>query len=556
MRLDPPTSSGTTVVDPPRRSTASGSLALGSSSGSTASLTTATSPHQALLRDEMVRTRKFSYAGILVALAAASALSVLPGEYVTTRIFACAIACSVVGHFYLIYRTRDPATFHNSVAVAIGWCSPVLAVASAIPYFGPFSPITIVPVFGIYFTSLGQNLVLAASIYTTYALTQAVCAVLIITRVADMGMIHPDQLSTTAQILLEGLIQLVLATTFAVARSSRRSSLIAIGELEQATRVIAQREALLQEARQELQRALGAGRGRFTAQVIGAYQLGDLIGRGGMGEVYEAVDTRTQRVVAIKMLGATSLGNASHVQRFLRELRTAAALDSPNIVRVLDVGEDPLPHLVMERLHGRDLAALVRERPMAPAAFLDMLRQVGAGITVAGAAGVVHRDLKPQNVFLDGATWKILDFGVSRLTDASDTLTAGNLVGTPTYMAPEQARGEPVDHRADLYALAAIAYRVLTGHPPFASGELADMLYRVVHAAPRRPTSLAKLPDDVDLALAIGLAKDRTQRFATAGELTDAIAAALDGALPDELRLRGHLLVARGVWGDEVVTCS
>src|SRR6185436_10836333 len=121
---------------------------------------------------------------------------------------------------------------------------------------------------------------------------------------------------------------------------------------------------------------------------------------------------------------------------------------------------------------------------------------------------IIHRDLKPQNLFVASGTWKILDFGVSRVADTGDTLTAGHVVGTPGYMAPEQARGAAVDHRTDLYALAAIAYRVLTGHAPFSGGEIADLIYRVVHTAPGRPTVLAKLPADVDLALAIGLAKD------------------------------------------------
>jgi len=341
---------------------------------------------------------------------------------------------------------------------------------------------------------------------------------------------------------------MILAATFFVARASRRSQLVAIGELERAVRAVAQREALLQEAREELQRARGSGRGRFTEQAIGRYRLGELIGRGAMGEVYEAVDTRSSETVAIKMLASTSLGNAHHVQRFLRELRTASTLDSPNVVRVIEVGEEPLPHLVMERLYGRDLAAILRERAMSHAKIVDVLRQVGAGITVAGAAGIIHRDLKPQNVFLAGTTWKVLDFGVSRIADTGDTLTAGHVVGTPSYMAPEQARGDNVDHRADLYSLAAIAYRALTGHSPFSGVDLADLLYRVVHTAPRRPSSLAVLHEDADLVLAIGLAKDPNDRFAKAVELADALEVALAGQLGDALRARGRSLVNDGAW--------
>jgi serine/threonine-protein kinase len=343
------------------------------------------------------------------------------------------------------------------------------------------------------------------------------------------------------QIICQLLIQLVLAGTFVIARGSRKSQLAAIGELEKAVRAVAQREALLEEAREELRRAAGSGRGRFTDQMIGKYRLGDVIGRGAMGEVYEATDAAGEHV-AVKMLSQASLGNAHHVQR---------------VVRVLDVGREPLPHLVMERLRGRDLSAILRGKTkssMSHEQIIDMLRQAGTGITAAGAAGIIHRDLKPQNLFLAGKTWKVLDFGVSRVAEASDTLTAGQVVGTPAYMAPEQARGGAVDHRTDLYALAAIAYRALTGHTPFSGGEIVDLLYRVVHGAPRRPSTLAKLPADVDLVLALGLAKEPADRFATAAELVDAIAAALAGNLSPALRDRARALELDGAWAKPRLT--
>jgi len=268
-----------------------------------------------------------------------------------------------------------------------------------------------------------------------------------------------------------------------------------------------------------------------------------------MGEVYESVDPATAQPVAIKMLAQTSLGNPDHVQRFLRELRTATAIESPNVVKVFEVGEEPLPYLVMERLNGRDLATLLREkRVLSPERVVDLIRQAGAGITAAGAAGIIHRDLKPQNLMLAGTTWKVLDFGVSRLADSGDSLTAGHVVGTPAYMAPEQARGGEVTHRTDLYALAAIAYRALTAHAPHAGGDIADVLYRVVHVGPRRPGSLASLPDDVGLVLAIGLAKDPADRFTSAAELADALQAAFARSLDEPTRTRGKRLVARGAW--------
>jgi serine/threonine-protein kinase len=340
----------------------------------------------------------------------------------------------------------------------------------------------------------------------------------------------------------------VLLGTYAIARLSRRTVLAAVGELERAIRQIAVREALLFEARAELERALKSGRGRFSDQTIGGYVLAEVIGRGAMGEVYAAADAN-ERPVAVKVLSQSSLGNRDHVLRFQRELRTAAALVADNIVRVLDVGDSPVPYLVMERLEGQTLAELLRtKKTLPPSELCDLIRQVGAGISVAAAAGIVHRDLKPQNVFLHKTTWKVLDFGVARAIDQGDTLTSGQIVGTPSYMAPEQASGGKVDHLTDLYALAAIAYRALTGVPPFVAREVAETLYRVVHSSPRRPTELIEAPGDVELVLAIGMAKRPRERFSTANELATALTSAFAGKLPDDIRARGLALVRAGAW--------
>jgi serine/threonine-protein kinase len=267
-----------------------------------------------------------------------------------------------------------------------------------------------------------------------------------------------------------------------------------------------------------------------------------------MGEVYAATDANG-REVAVKLLSQASLGNANHVLRFLRELRTAAGLQSANVVRVIDVGENPVPYLVMEKLEGKTLADMLKNQRALPAGeVLELVRQVGSGITAAAAAGIVHRDLKPQNVFKHGAVWKILDFGVARAIDSGDTLTAGHVVGTPSYMAPEQAAGATVDHCTDLYALAAIAYRSLTGYPPYAAGEIAETLYRVVHTLPRRPSELVELPPDVDLVLAIGLAKNPGRRFTSAQELSDALYHAYSQTLPERVRQRGMALEREGAW--------
>jgi serine/threonine-protein kinase len=366
----------------------------------------------------------------------------------------------------------------------------------------------------------------------------------------DIGLVQAGNLDLRQQIILQSLVQFVFAATLVIARLSRRAQRLAVEELEREVRLSAHREALLIEAREQLDRALRPGHGRFSGQQIGAYELGRVLGRGAMGEVYEA--TGPAGPVAIKLLSQTSLGNATHVMRFFRELRTAAAIEAPNVVLVLEVGEHPVPYLVMERLDGKSLADVLRSRrAMVPADVVELIRQVGAGITAAAAAGVVHRDLKPQNVFRHGEIWKILDFGVARALDQGDTLTAGQIVGTPSYMAPEQATGATVDHATDLYALAAISYRALTGHAPHASGDLAETLYRVVHTAPRRPSDLSpRLPHEVDLVLAIGLAKHSADRFASAVEFAHALEDALAGELAPDVRARGFALVRAGAWAD------
>jgi len=222
-------------------------------------------------------------------------------------------------------------------------------------------------------------------------------------------------------------------------------------------------------------------------------------------------------------------------------------------VRVLGASGagDPIPYLVMERLHGQTLTQLLRSSPP-PEQLVEMLAQVGTAIEEAWAQGIVHRDLKPHNLFLadtaEGPTWKVLDFGIAALGDHGGTLTEGHIVGTPAYMAPEQARGERIDARVDVYALAAIAYRWLTGRP-VCFGDLRASIYQVVHLMPARPGALAELAPDVDAVLAIGLAKDPAARWARISELREALSAALAGTLDPALRERASGILARQPWG-------
>lgn len=539
-----PTSTSTTAPPPgsrPRPQTPYPPTSAGSS-------TTIGSPLEALERDELMRTRRFCLIGALIGLCGGGSTMLLPGDPTASAVTLSAVGCALAAILFLYVRTSDPVKFRKPTTL-LGWYIPAVCVCSAIPYFGVFSPAPLVLVLGVYFTGLGKSSALAAAVYVTCAGAQAVMATLVITHaVPDTGIVQIMPLGMREKWVVQGLVQIVLLGTYITARISRRTALAAVGELERAVRLAAHREALLLEAREELERALRQGRGRFSDQTIGGYQLGSVLGRGAMGEVYSATDANG-REVAVKLLSQASLGNANHVLRFLRELRTAAGLQSPHVVRVIDVGENPVPYLVMEKLEGKTLADMLKnQRALTAGEVLELVRHVGAGITAAAAAGIVHRDLKPQNVFFHDRSWKVLDFGVARAIDSGDTLTAGHVVGTPSYMAPEQASGGQVDHCTDLYALSAIAYRALTGHPPYAAGEIAETLYRVVHTLPRRPSELAELPPDVDLVLAIGLAKTPSRRFSSAAELADALYHAFAGTLPEAVRQRGAILERDGAW--------
>ncbi len=319
-----------------------------------------------------------------------------------------------------------------------------------------------------------------------------------------------------------------------------------------------ERDAQLVEVGRDLDRALEAGagqRGRHTGRCAGAWELGAMIGRGSMGEVYAATHVETGRPAAVKTLATPAGDDASHYARFRREVEMAARLSAPGVVALYDAGtlDDATPYLAMELLDGHDLAwHLRRTSRLAPREARALCDQIAGGLDAAHAAGIVHRDISPRNVMRceRSGAWKILDFGVGRLATSHATLTQGLVVGTPGYMAPEQARGELADARSDLFSFGALMYRALTGHLPFTGDDTPQILFDVVFRAPRRPSGLApQLPHDVDLVLAIALAKRREDRFGSARELAAALDAALARALPMELRDRAERLVAQLPWG-------
>ena len=510
----------------------------------------------ATLREEEAETaRHMIKVGRWVGVAAAATLPFAGGSEPLRIALAVAIVVAIAIGFVIQRVLAVPGRMNERVIVALALSvSPAIFLACV--YFGVLSAVQLFPTLALYFFARRERFSSAIALYLVNAVAQGAFAGLIIAGVIDdPGRVIPD---LPPHVLLMGhvLLQIGFLGGFLLGRGSYRASREAIAKMQNAMMLAAQREALLQEARQDLDRALAIeSAGRFTDHTFGQYRLGHVIGRGGMGEVYEAFHIHSGEVAAVKLLAHRELGNPQSVERFVREVRTVQKLSSPHVVRVLAASEekDEIPYLVMERLRGHDLAHHLRSGKMPPSALLELLQQVGAAVEEAWGKGIVHRDLKPQNLFLaDGAgkpMWKVLDFGVAALDDHSGTLTQGKVVGTPAYMAPEQAKGERVDHRADVYALAAIAYRWLTGRPVVAGKDLHNALYQTVHVMPQQPTSLAELHVDVDAVLAIGLCKDPADRWQSVVELREALALAVAGQLDPRTRRRAADVLAKHPWG-------
>jgi serine/threonine protein kinase len=264
----------------------------------------------------------------------------------------------------------------------------------------------------------------------------------------------------------------------------------------------------------------------------GSYEVLRVIGEGGMGRVYEARHTRLHsKRFAVKLLHHELARQPEVVTRFQREAEAASVLTHPNVVGVYDVNTsaDGRPYIVAELLKGEDLGSYLERLGKLPAASaVHIARQVCLALDAAHAHGIVHRDVKPENVFLAGpnATVKVLDFGISKVAEISDGLTkTGTVMGTPDYMAPEQARGDRVDARADIYAVGAILYRALTGRKPFEGSDPMAILTAVLTQEPKRPSTLEQsIPLALELVVQRTMAKTPSERFPTMLALEQALA--------------------------------
>jgi eukaryotic-like serine/threonine-protein kinase len=278
----------------------------------------------------------------------------------------------------------------------------------------------------------------------------------------------------------------------------------------------------------------------------GRYQLQEVIGRGGMAEVYHGVDQRLGREVAIKVLRQDLAQDPAFLSRFRREAQSAASLNHPNIVSVFDTGEDEVPSgintvtvpwIVMERVSGMTLRqVLASKKLVSPERALDIVSEILAALDYSHRHGIVHRDIKPANIMITTTgSVKVMDFGIARaLADASATMTHTNAVmGTAQYLSPEQARGEVVDARSDLYSTGCLLYELLTGQPPFIGDSPVAIAYQHVSEPPMLPSGLNPVvPTNFDGVILKALAKSPAERYASAAAMRLDVDALLSGKNP------------------------
>ena len=291
---------------------------------------------------------------------------------------------------------------------------------------------------------------------------------------------------------------------------------------------------------------------------VAGYRVEALIGRGGMGAVYRAVEEGLGRKVALKVIAPELAQDERFRERFLRESRIAASLDHPHVIPIYQAGdEDGLLFLAMRYVEGYDLAKLVAEEgALEPKRALDLLGQIAEALDAAHEKGLVHRDVKPSNVLIAEAAGRehcyLADFGLTKRTGSlSGVSVAGEIVGTLEYVAPEQITGDPLDERSDVYSLGCVLYECLTGQSPFPRATDVALLWAHVHEEPTPPSKARPdLPRELDTVLARALAKEPGRRYRSAGELIAATRSALrlvDIPAVDTTRSRTRIGIAVAV---------
>jgi serine/threonine-protein kinase len=275
------------------------------------------------------------------------------------------------------------------------------------------------------------------------------------------------------------------------------------------------------------------GSGLYAGQRLGPYEITGLIGAGGMGEVYRARDTRLDRSVALKVLPSDLALDQNQMRRFLQEAKAASVISHPNVCTVYEVGEveHHRPFIAMEYIEGQTLAARIAVRPLKNAEIIDIASQVADALDAASSKGITHRDIKPGNIMISRrGLVKVLDFGLAKVADVAEhtgtestTLVktdSGVVLGTVLYMSPEQALGQDVDNRSDIFSFGVVMYEMATGRPPFAASNTAETLDRIVH---HQPEAIARFnydaPPELERIIRKCLEKDQEARYQSAREI-------------------------------------
>ncbi|MFG1792760.1 serine/threonine-protein kinase [Nocardia sp. NPDC049149] len=266
---------------------------------------------------------------------------------------------------------------------------------------------------------------------------------------------------------------------------------------------------------------------------FGRYRLLELLGAGGMGQVYRAYDTGTDRVVALKVLSQQLALDPKYRERFRREAHAAARLSEPHVIPIHDFGEiDGHLYLDMRLVEGRDVTALLAAGPIAAATAVAYIRQIGAALDAAHRTGLVHRDVKPSNILVTADDFAyLIDFGIAVSSGDASLTTTGATIGSFAYLAPERLLRGTCDARSDVYSLTCVLHQCLTGAQPFPGTIVEQQIAAHLHAPPPRPAESGTVPSAFDTVIARGMAKNPDDRYRSAGDLAAAAAAAL-GATP------------------------